>query len=219
VSTEKPLAPPDALLLIATTCPHCPAVLQAMGNLVKSGAVASVEVVNVAAAPERAQALGVRSVPWLRLGPFEFEGAHSEAELRTWAERAGTPGGMSAYLAELLRTGRRELAAKATRRDPQTLFALIDLLADPDADITVRLGADSIMEELKGSALLLEALDRLAALSRHAEPRLRGDACHYLGLTGSPAAIPHLRARLDDENADVREIARESLEALGVSAA
>jgi thioredoxin-like negative regulator of GroEL len=217
VSTHEPPAPPDALLLIATTCPHCAAVLQAMAALVKSGAVATLEVVNVAVAPRRAQELGVRSVPWLRLGSFELEGAHSEAELRAWAEKAGTPGGMGAYLAELLKTGRRAKALESVRRGPEALSALIDLLSAADTDITVRLGADSIIEDLQGSDLLLGALDRFAALSRDPEPRFRGDACHYLALTASPKAIPHLKARLDDENADVREIARESLETLGAA--
>ena len=57
---------PDALLLISTHCPHCPAVLAALAELVKQGAIGRLEVVNLEQHPEVGQALGVRSVPWLR---------------------------------------------------------------------------------------------------------------------------------------------------------
>jgi len=43
---------------------------------------------------------------------------------------------------------------------------------------------------------------------------VRADACHYLGLSGDAAARPWLDARLGDNDADVREIAAESLQAL-----
>ncbi|MBS0329365.1 MAG: HEAT repeat domain-containing protein, partial [Proteobacteria bacterium] len=46
------------------------------------------------------------------------------------------------------------------------------------------------------------------------DARVRADACHYLGLTGEAAARSWLDARLADEDADVREIAAESLESL-----
>jgi hypothetical protein len=41
---------------------------------------------------------------------------------------------------------------------------------------------------------------------------VRADACHYLGLTGDAQAKSWLDARLDDDDADVREIATESLQ-------
>ena len=96
---------PDALLLIASGCPHCPTVLQGLSELVKAGVIGRLEVVNIGAHPEIAQGHGVRGVPWLRLGPFELEGLRAPAELRRWAERAGSNAGMADYVAELLKTG------------------------------------------------------------------------------------------------------------------
>jgi len=55
---------------------------------------------------------------------------------------------------------------------------------------------------------------RLGLLSLHADARVRADACHYLGLTADAAARPWLEKRLSDEDADVREIAAESLNTL-----
>ena len=64
---------PEVLLLTTPTCPHCPGVKQALGMLANEGLIAAPEVVDLAAHPARAQALGVRSVPWFRIGELRFE--------------------------------------------------------------------------------------------------------------------------------------------------
>jgi hypothetical protein len=206
--------PAHALLLVSTRCPHCAAVLEGLGALVKEGRLARLEVVNISADPETARALGVRSVPWFRIGELTFQGAHSLAELRRWAEIAGTREGVAEYLAELLKSGKREEAVAFTRNQPERLSALLDLIVKPDAEITVRLGADSVIDDLKDSPILHDAVTELGRLTEHAEPRIRADACHYLSLTANPAALPYLRARLDDSNPDVREIAADSIATL-----
>jgi thioredoxin-like negative regulator of GroEL len=106
---EMPAMPPtdrpDALLLLTSTCPYCPTVLAALSDLVKSGDIGRLEVVNIGAHPEIAQQYGVRTVPWVRIGPFELEGLRSPAELKQWVERAGTPEGLAEYFHELLKEG------------------------------------------------------------------------------------------------------------------
>ena len=64
--------PPDALLLLTSQCPHCPTVLQGLGELVKKGLIGRLEVVNIVARPDIAKQYGVRKVPWFRLGEFEL---------------------------------------------------------------------------------------------------------------------------------------------------
>ncbi|MFZ0257771.1 MAG: HEAT repeat domain-containing protein, partial [Gammaproteobacteria bacterium] len=56
---------PDALLLIAPGCAHCPVVLQSLAEMLKAGSLGRLEVVNIVAHPEVAKAVGTRSVPWL----------------------------------------------------------------------------------------------------------------------------------------------------------
>jgi len=51
------------ILFIAPGCPHCPAVLQALSELLKDGEIAEMEVSNMALLPEKSQQLGIRSVP------------------------------------------------------------------------------------------------------------------------------------------------------------
>ena len=206
--------PPDALLLITPTCPHCPAVLQALSQLVKEASIGSLEVVNIAAHPERAEALGVRGVPWIRIGEFELEGSHTPGELKQWVERASSPDGVAAYLTELLDGGQLPKALDALQRHPQWMVMVIDLVASGESGISVRLGIGAMLEELAGSKHLTTYLEPLAALLQSPNHGVRADAVHYLGLSRSPAVLPYLKQALQDAQPEVREIARETLDEL-----
>ena len=204
-------SPPDAELLIATGCAHCPVVLEGLGTLIKEGVISSLRVTNIVNQPERAQELGVRSVPWLQLGPFTLQGLHSPAELREWAERAGSMEGMSVYLHDQLKQGNLEAMEKLLAAQPIWLDALIPLLEQEDTDMKVRIGIDALLETLTANTDLGSLIEELGRLSQHERQSLRSDATHYLSLTRSPAAIPFLEARLQDESVEVRDIAEEGL--------
>lgn len=107
-------------------------------ELVKQGVIGRLEVVNITVAPERASKLKVRSVPWTRIGPFELEGLRAPAELRRWAEQAGTTAGMAEYLGELLSGGRLQGAKRLVRDDPARLPVLALLVGNPDTGIATR---------------------------------------------------------------------------------
>lgn len=210
---------PDALMLLTASCPFCPTVLAALAELVKTGRIGRLEVVNIESHPEVAQHFGVRSVPWVRIGSFELDGLRSKAELEQWALRAGTREGVAQYLGELLATGGFNKVLAHLARVPQDLEALLLLLANPETDLHVQLGIAAVMEELQGSAALQSIVDQLGAFVTSPEPRLRGDACHYLALSGSPRAIPYVRQLLADPDPHVREVAQESLATLEKAAA
>lgn len=208
------MSAPDALLLLSTHCPHCPAVLAALADLVKQGAIGRLEAVNLEQRPEVGQTLGVRSVPWIRIGRIELAGAHGKAELAAWAAKADSEAGLADWFHLLLKEGRMEHARAAIEADPALLAAVLPIVGNSDASLNVRLGAGALLEDFAGSEALRALLPRLGELSQHADARVRADACHYLGLTGDAAAQPWLDARVQDENPDVREIAAESLQAL-----
>jgi len=214
---KYPTAKPDALLLLTSTCPYCPTVLAALGDLVKSGDIGRLEVVNIGVCPDIAQQHGVRTVPWMRIGPFELEGLRSPAELKQWVERAGTPEGLAEYFHELLKEGSLPKVSAQVARDPAALDALLHLLGDPDTELTVRIGINAVFEEMEGNAALQRTVPALIALSTHHDAHIRGDAAHLLSLTHDLAVQPHLQRLLTDEVADVREIAREGLERLAAS--
>ena len=208
---------PDALLLISTHCPHCPAMLASLADLVKQGIVGRLEAVNLEQHPDVAQALGVRSVPWLRIGRIELAGVHGKAELAAWAGKADSEAGMADYFHMLLKEGQLPRAQALIEADPTLLAAVLPIVGNVEASLNVRLGAGVLLEEFAGSDTLRALVSRLAELSQHDDARVRADACHYWGLSADAAARPWLNARLADDDADVREIAAESLEGLAAA--
>ena len=204
--------PPDALFLLGTHCPHCPTVLQGLANMVKAGTLGTLKIVNIEQHADIARELGVRSVPWVRIGSFELEGLRSEKELREWALKASTNKGMTDWLEELLSSGNLDKPLQQVRSDPAVMDALLELFTDPDTGLNIHIGISAIMEHLQETETLSAIVDRLGELTRHEDARIRGDACHYLALSGDPAAAAYIKPLLKDEDKNVREVARESLE-------
>jgi len=209
-----PATPPDALLFVTPGCPHCATVLQGLSELVKQGLIGKMTVVDVAAHPEQAAEYGVRAAPWLRLGPFTLTGAHKPAELRQWAEWASGEEGIAHYVEHLLKLGSYKQAAAFIDADTRRLKPLLAIVADPRTNIGVRLGVSALLEAHANSPSLQNLLPLLADLTRHADHRVRADACHLLGLTGSAAARTHVEICLKDAHEEVREIAKEAMEEL-----
>ncbi len=207
--------PPDALLLISTGCTHCPVVFEALSSLLKEGRLGRLEVVNIAVQTDTAEALGVRSVPWMRIGEYDLEGLHSKKELLEWVGMAELPEGYGVYLSKLLESGDLEWVLDLIRQYPEKLPNLVELLASPDTSMTVRIGIGAVFEEYSGSELLAGAFRPLTGLIHSKDPHTRVDACYYLALTGHTAAVPLIEPLLQDENPEVRETARESLDMLG----
>jgi thioredoxin-like negative regulator of GroEL len=209
--------PTDALLFITPVCTHCPAVLRSLGELVKQSSIGKLTVVNIAAHPEQAAEYGVRSAPWVRLGPFTLTGALSTDELRQWAQWAAGEEGIAHYVGHLLKEGDYKHAVAFISGDTHRLKALLSIVADPDANISVRLGVSALLEAYSNTAALEALLPQLADLSRHPDHRVRADACYLLGLTGSAAARDHVADRLGDDSEEVRDIAKDAMEALGAA--
>lgn len=208
---DNPDTDADAELLIAPGCPHCPAVLAALCDMVKQGVIGQLLVTNVARHPAAAAQRNARSVPWIRIGPFEVSGAHTAAELRALAERAGNPDARQQFLREQLEAGQLDDVINACRRSPALLPSLLRLAGDLDTPFAVRIGVGAVLEDLAGEDLLQPVTAQLIALSTNEAPQIRADAAHYLGLIDDPQAGHRLRELIEDSNAEVRDIAAESL--------
>ncbi len=206
---------PDVLLFIASQCPHCPNVLSGLADLLKRGLIGRLEAINIESHPESAQALGVRSVPWLRMGLFQLTGARSPAELEIWARRAVSAAGMSDAFHDLLKQADLAQVLQLIQAEPARLAALLAIVANPEASLNVKLGVGVVFEEFAGQPALRQLVADLGELTQHEDARVRADASHLLSLTQAAEARPWLLAGLQDENAEVREIAAESLQALG----
>lgn len=206
---------PQALLLTAPGCPHCPGVKKSLQKLQQEGLIGKLEFIDISQQPQKAAELGVRSVPWLQLGEFILTGAQSPQQLRQWAERAADPAGMSSYLSHLLQGGELAEAEQLLALQPHKLSALLPLLEDPASPIQVRLGVSALLEGYEGSESLQQLIPQLSRMSEHPDHRLRSDACHLLGLSHDERARQPLQRCSEDEHPEVREIATEALSSLG----
>lgn len=207
-------AAPSALLLTAPGCPHCPGMKRVLDELLEEGLISELETVNIAEQPQQAEALGVRSVPWLKLGEFELEGLHSVGELRDWARHATSAEGLEIFFTEQLVSGRLPKVMAMIRQHPEQLDALLRLAADADTELTVRIGISAVVEDLAGSDTLLDYMPALETLAAHPDARVRADACHFLANTRSERAIPPLENLAMDSDLSVRDVAVDSLEEL-----
>ena len=186
--------------------------LAALTDLVKRGAIGRLEVVNLEQHADVGQSLGVRSVPWVRIGRIELAGVHGKAELAEWAAKADSEAGMADYFHLLLKEGQLPRAQAMIESDPSLLAAVLPIVGNVEASLNVRLGAGVLLENFADTDTLRALLPQLGALSQHEDARVRADACHYLGLSGDASAHAWLDPRLSDEDADVREIAAESMQ-------
>ena len=211
---EFQLQIPDVLMLMSSHCTFCGPIKIILSDLKEQGRIAELKIINIEENPELAAELGVRSVPWLQIGPFELQGSRTRKELEMWLQRASSFGGVSEYFSEVLAEGKIDYANKLIRRHPESLENIIDLMADADAKINVRLGVGVIIEELAESDVFKTVTPQLIKYLSHADARVRGDACHYLSLTKDRAYLGNIEKLLSDESAEVREIAQDSLDDL-----
>ncbi len=207
---------PDAQLLMAPDCSHCPVVLDGLSILIKKGKLRRIDIVNLPEHPEIAQALGVRSVPWTRIGPFELEGVQTPAELEKWADKAAKGEGDAEYFEHLLESQQLAKATGFIERSPDSISALVSLIGSLETPMGIRIGAGAILEELSNKGKMTLAIDPLIELTDAADAQIRADACHYLSLSGESSVIPIIQSLLQDDDPEVRTIARESLEDLNL---
>jgi len=202
------------LMLMGEGCSYCGPMMTILTDLMKAGEIAELRIFDIQKNPDIALELGVRSVPWLQIGPFELTGMRTRKEILLWLQRASGREGLAVYLDEVLAEGNIDSARKLIQRSPEALRSLIDLMADADAKINVRLGVGVIIEELANSESFKHVLPALIEYLSSEDSRVRGDACHYLSLTKDIEHVPLIKILLSDESAEVREIAQDSLDDL-----
>ena len=202
---------PDALLLVSPACNYCKGMRQFLTEFANSNALASLAVVDISEQPEIAEQLGVRSVPWLLLGEFVFEGAHTPGEISKWIDVSKQENGWPDYLAHLLATGQLSLAERLVQDKPERVVALIELARNAQTEMNIRIGIAAILESQQGLQAVHELIPLLADMAESEQATIRADACHFLALTGSAEAIPVLRKCINDTDPSVREIASEGI--------
>lgn len=202
---------PTALLLVATHCPYCHVLETLLSERMEKGMLGGLEVINVEHTPEATQKYDVRSVPWLQLGDFIFDEALAPVDLDRWIDHAKAGTGQSQYIGYLLERGKLLKAIEWLEQGKAALKDVIHLMADPDARMNVRVGVGAILEHFEASQAIQAIVPDLVSLLEESDQAIRTDACHYLSLTHSIDAIEPLQKMLNDDDEQVREVARESL--------
>jgi len=212
------MLPVHAILLVAPTCPHCPQMKEILTGLLAQGDLASLEIIDISIDLERAAQLGVRTVPWCQLNTLELQGTHSRDEVVYWLDQAAREAGQQQLFDSLLEIGQLSQVESILRRQPVAMHDLLVLFADQERQINVRIGASAVLESLQGSGLLEQAVDEIGAYTQDRNVSTRIDACHVLSFVEHPSALMFLRKALQDSNAEVREVAEESLNELAGNA-
>ena len=208
---ESRSQPPDALLLTAQGCSYCAGMKTILNKLYGEGLLKRFEEVDVAEHPEIAARYGVRSVPWLALGPFHLQGMHSETDIRTWLKRLDTDDATQEYYRQLLLDGDLDQVMAMMGNDPAGLFDLLALAAAPDLDLKLRLGISAVFEAFEGKPELQALSCEFIKLASHDQASVRADAAHYLSLTHDRAVVAVLRTLAADPDREVREVAEDAL--------
>lgn len=208
------LLPPDAIMLLGTHCPHCPGILKNLSDLIKSGELGKLTIINLEQHPEEAQTYGVRSVPWVKIGKYELTGAQELSALRQRIEWAQQEASLAADFDYLLSEAQADKVLQRIKTEPESMKAIIELLGDSATVLSTRIGIGVVMEEFAGTELIKQQIPVFATLAQHKDARIRADVLHYLGLTQSKDAIKVLQQHLGDKNPEVREVVADSLEEL-----
>jgi len=214
INNQKNTESPDVLMLMGKHCTYCQPMKLILNELKDKGLIAQLKLVDIEENAALASELGVRSVPWLQIGPFELHGSRTKKELEMWLQRASSVEGVSEYFSEVLAEGKIDSVTKLINRQPETLKNIIELMADGDAKINVRLGVGVIIEDMAESEAFKAAVPKLLEYLTHTDARVRGDACHYLSLTKDKTLMPYIEKVLTDESDEVRESASDSLDDL-----
>lgn len=201
-----------AILFTSKQCPHCPSVSKILKQLNQEGKLAGLDIFDIAQEQTLAEKYQVRSVPWFKIAELEFQGLHSAGELSYWCEHSNTDEGILRYLIENLDAGKLGQVETLIKQHPAWLNIALQILADVAAPIQARIGLGAVIEGLANTELLEGVLPTLEILTQHEDHRVRGDACHYLGFIETAKSKEIIERCLNDEHAEVREIAEESLE-------
>jgi len=201
--------PPHAILLIATGCAHCPVVMDALMKLIKQGKLRSIEVFNIQFEQTIAKQEGVRQVPWVKINEFAFTGKLTEQELAYWAKTSQQDNAKTLYFSWLIENQAVDTVITWLNKQPEDFNFICDLVLDKETPMAVRIGLNIIFESFESSPFLEPTITLLSQNLNQQPANIRGDICYYLGL--SHQAETQLKAFLNDENADVREIVEEAL--------
>jgi hypothetical protein len=208
------LPPTELTVFIAASCPNCPTGVRAAIGVAAAAPETTVSIVDVAEFPDRAERIGVRSVPTIvtqegltvvgTLSMTELAArilAHHEADGDELLLGSLMDAGRFAAAGELLAAGRGHGAFLSRWRS-----------SGMESRIGLVLAAD---DALSRSAEALDGIvPSLLELLAGGDTARRGDTADLLGRIGHPAARSWLEQLASDADEELAEAAADALEVL-----
>jgi alkyl hydroperoxide reductase subunit AhpF len=203
------MAPGKVEVLVAPTCPNCPRVVAACGEVAVEHPEIQLVIIDAQYLTELAGSC--RSVPMAIIeGTHTVVGMLTAAELRQLLEQRGEPGFELKALASMIENGRVKEAVPllVAQQGHEALAALLQggtMQQRMGLMLAVEMALEQDPHGLDG------AVPHLLPLLEADDATVRGDTADLLGQIGAPGARKALKGLLQDENPDVREMAAESL--------
>jgi glutaredoxin len=210
-------APGAFTVYMASSCPHCPAVVERVLALAVAGRNQYVTVVDAMLFAEKAEADKVKSAPTVILdNHFRWLGQVEASEMVDALVHRDPSRVSARALASMLHDGEAPAVASMMQENNAVFPSFLELLVH--RDWSIRLGAMVAFEYLAGMAPELAGQAAASLMERFGsfDATIQGDILHVAGESGNQNLVPHL-ARLAEESdlpEDVRESAREALEKL-----
>ncbi len=119
---------------------------------------------------------------------------------------------MKTMIADYMEKGFLDNIIDVFKHDKSSYAYIGDLMTDER--LRVKIGISALIETLKveDSENIPKAIPYILPLLRNQDPVPRGDAAYLLGVIGHADAIPFLKEAVNDEDANVRVIAKEAIE-------
>jgi hypothetical protein len=205
-------------LYVAAQCPHCPQSIRQLQALAAQSPLIRLRVVDAALFPGEAQTDQIRSVPTLILDDqYRWTGAVNTEELISLCVQRDPAQLSAGSLRQLIEAGDAARVAGMMITAGKLFPAISDLLVHDRW--SVRLGAMVTAEYLADEApeLSLELCRSLWERFPGLSPQIQGDVVQVLGQVDAEVTQGYLRSILSgDYDAEVRTVAREVLEEMGV---
>jgi len=199
-------------LFIGPGCPHCTGMIKITSDLVKTGKIARLEIINIEQDMDAPTKLGIRSVPAFKIGSFVLTGVHTGDELLDWMDKTDSESGLSNYLNQAFENGELDKVIAEISRQNEWLDHCLSMLVDLETPLTSRIAISAVFEHFQNSDQLKRLIPKMCKFTDSNHESVRVDVAYILGLTGDISALSCLESLANDSFDDVRESARDAVE-------
>lgn len=206
--------PVNLMVLIASSCPHCPHTVRSALSLAVCSDLVSVMIVDALESQDLAERYKCKSTPTIILNDgLTIVGNISADDLARKLVDSVNDGSLTPVVDSMVKSGRAEDAAKLVCRKslPEALIEVFK-----QKEFSTRIGALVAMEYALeiNPRIFDDVINDLANCLFSDDIGLKGDTAELLGKIGNTQVVPQLRMALEDPDEDVQEAVREALEIL-----